>query len=225
MFESCRAHSVESSPASRAGSRATARPLRSRQGTAGARLALGATGATRSRRWGSSDPLGPASDAQRRLPVRARRAGVDVRDRRRNSLVDIGLHTLPARLVPEELLARVFGVKASPAALSGAVGAFVTPFAIGLLGARGALGVLGLLAPVVAALAWHRLHAIDAAVARRDRDIEVLGGVVLFRPLSCRQSTPSQRVLSSSRSLRATTSFVRATKAIASARSKPEPRM
>jgi MFS family permease len=100
-----------------------------------------------------------------------------------NSLVDIGLHTLPARLVPEELLARVFGVKASLAALSGAVGAFVTPFAIGLLGARGALGVLGLLAPVVAALAWHRLHAIDAAVARRDRDIEVLGEVVLFRPL------------------------------------------
>jgi len=51
-----------------------------------------------------------------------------------NSLVDIGLHTLPARLVPEELLARVFGVKASLSALAIAVGSFVTPLAIALLG-------------------------------------------------------------------------------------------
>src|SRR5207247_6535065 len=39
-----------------------------------------------------------------------------------NALVDIGLHTLPARLVPERLLARVFGAKASLTALSIAVG-------------------------------------------------------------------------------------------------------
>jgi MFS family permease len=100
-----------------------------------------------------------------------------------NALVDIGLHTLPARLVPEELLARVFGAKASLTALSGAIGAFVTPFAIGLLGIRGALAVLGLIAPTVVALAWRRLHAIDAAVAQRDQEIEVLNGVAMFRPL------------------------------------------
>jgi hypothetical protein len=100
-----------------------------------------------------------------------------------NALVDIGLHTLPARLVPEELLARVFGVKASLTALAGAVGALVTPFAIELLGIRGALAVLGLLAPAVVALAWRRLHAIDAAIARRDDEVEVLTGVRMFRPL------------------------------------------
>ena len=100
-----------------------------------------------------------------------------------NSLVDIGLHTLPARLVPEELLARVFGVKASLTALTGAVGAFVTPFAIDLLGIRGALVLLGLLAPAAVALAWSRLHAIDAAIARRDREIGVLNGIAMFRPL------------------------------------------
>jgi len=100
-----------------------------------------------------------------------------------NSLVDIGLHTLPARLVPEELLARVFGAKASLTALSGAVGAFVTPFAIALLGVRGALVLLGLVAPTVVALAWRRLRAIDGAVARRDEEIEVLNGVAMFRPL------------------------------------------
>jgi hypothetical protein len=35
-----------------------------------------------------------------------------------NAFVDIGLHTLPARLVPEDVLARVFGAKASLTALS-----------------------------------------------------------------------------------------------------------
>jgi hypothetical protein len=74
-------------------------------------------------------------------------------------------------------------VKASLTALAGGIGAFVTPFAIHLLGIRGALAVLGLLGPAVVALAWHRLHAIDAAVARRDEEIEVLNGVAMFRPL------------------------------------------
>jgi MFS family permease len=100
-----------------------------------------------------------------------------------NALVDIGLHTLPARLVPEELLARVFGAKASLTALSIAVGSFITPFAIDLLGIRGALVLLGLVAPALAALAWQRLHAIDAAIAHRDREVEVLTSVAMFRPL------------------------------------------
>jgi MFS family permease len=100
-----------------------------------------------------------------------------------NALVDIGLHTLPARLVPEELLARVFGAKASLTALAIAAGSFVTPFAIDLLGVRGALVVLGLVGPVLAALAWRRLHRIDAAIAHRDDEIEVLNSVAMFRPL------------------------------------------
>jgi hypothetical protein len=100
-----------------------------------------------------------------------------------NALVDIGLHTLPARLVPEELLARVFGVKASLTALSIAVGSFITPLVIDVLGIRGALVVLGLIAPTVAALAWRRLRAIDAAIAHRDEEIEVLNDVAMFRPL------------------------------------------
>jgi Cyclic nucleotide-binding domain/Major Facilitator Superfamily len=100
-----------------------------------------------------------------------------------NALVDIGLHTLPARLVPEELLARLFGAKSSLTALAGAVGAIVTPFAIDLLGIRGALVLLGLVAPALVALAWRRLHAIDAAIAHRDTEIEVLNRIAMFRPL------------------------------------------
>jgi MFS family permease len=100
-----------------------------------------------------------------------------------NVLVDIGLHTLPARLVPEEVLARVFGAKASLTALSIAVGSFVTPLAIDLLGVRGALVVLGLIAPTLATIAWRRLRAIDAAIAHRDREIELLNRISFFRPL------------------------------------------
>jgi hypothetical protein len=100
-----------------------------------------------------------------------------------NALVDIGLHTLPARLVPEELLARVFGVKASLTALSIAIGSIITPFAIDLLGIRGALTLLGLAAPALAALAWRRLQAIDAKIAHRDDEIAVLNRIAMFRPL------------------------------------------
>jgi MFS family permease len=100
-----------------------------------------------------------------------------------NALVDTGLHTLPARLVPEHLLARVFGVKASLAGLSVAVGAFVTPFVIALLGVRGALAVLGLLAPTAAVLAWWRLRAIDEAIGQRDEEIALLTNVAMFNPL------------------------------------------
>jgi len=85
--------------------------------------------------------------------------------------------------VPEDLLARVFGMKASLTALAGAIGAFVTPFAIALLGTRGALVVLGLVAPAAVLLSWRRLRAIDRAIERRDDEIEVWRGVAMFRPL------------------------------------------
>ena len=100
-----------------------------------------------------------------------------------NSLLDIGLHTLPARLVPEPLLSRIFGVKGSLTALAGAAGAFVTPFAIDLLGLQGALFALGLVAPALTALAWQRLRKIDAMIEQRDAEIAVLNHVPMFRPL------------------------------------------
>jgi MFS family permease len=100
-----------------------------------------------------------------------------------NALVDIGLNTLPARLVPEGLLARLFGAKESLTTLSVAVGSLVTPLAIDLLGIRGALVALGLVAPALAALAWRRLGAIDASIAHRDAEVAVLNRVAIFRPL------------------------------------------
>jgi MFS family permease len=100
-----------------------------------------------------------------------------------NALADIGLYTLPARLVPEALLARVFGAKESLTVSTAALGSLVTPLVIDLLGIRGALAVLGLVAPALVAIAWRRLQAIDASVMRRDEEVEVLNKVGIFRPL------------------------------------------
>jgi MFS family permease len=100
-----------------------------------------------------------------------------------NALVDIGVFTLPARLVPEELLARTFGAFESLVALTVAIGSLVAPLVINLLGIRGALVVLGLIAPTLVALGWRRLRKIDASIAHRDEEIGVLNKVSIFRPL------------------------------------------
>jgi MFS family permease len=100
-----------------------------------------------------------------------------------NALIDIGLFTLVPRLVPEDLLARVFGAFESLVSLTVALGSLVTPLVIDLLGIRGALATLGLVAPALAILAWRRLEAIDASIAHRDDEVDVLRKVAIFRPL------------------------------------------
>jgi len=100
-----------------------------------------------------------------------------------NTLGNIGICTVVPRLVPEELLGRVFGAIESMVVVTLAVGALVTPLAINVLGLRGALVVLGLVSPVAAALAWRRLWAIDASIARQDEAIDVLNKVEMLRPL------------------------------------------
>jgi MFS family permease len=100
-----------------------------------------------------------------------------------NALVDIGLYTLIPRLVPEDMLARVYGAFESLTVLTVAIGSLVTPPVIDLLGIRGALVLLGLVAPALVALAWRRMQMIDASIAHRDDELEVLNKVGIFRPL------------------------------------------
>jgi len=100
-----------------------------------------------------------------------------------NALVDVGVFSLPTRLVPEALLARAFGAFESLVAVTVALGALVAPPVIDLLGIRGALVVLGLVAPTVVVLSWRRLRAVDASIAHRDTEVGVLNTVSIFRPL------------------------------------------
>ena len=68
-----------------------------------------------------------------------------------DALVDVGLFTLPARLVPDDVLARWFGALESVIAVSVAIGALVVTPLIAGLGARWTLVVVGLLGPTLRA--------------------------------------------------------------------------
>ena len=100
-----------------------------------------------------------------------------------NALVDVGVFTLLGRLVPEELLGRVFGTLESLIALTVALGSLITPAVIAVAGLRGALVVLGVLAPLAVLVAWRRLRVIDASIVIRDEEIGVLKRVAMLEPL------------------------------------------
>jgi Cyclic nucleotide-binding domain len=100
-----------------------------------------------------------------------------------NALIDVGLFTLPARLVPYEALAAVFGTLESLVAVTVALGSLITPFVIELFGVRGALAVLGLPAIAMGALSWRRLRVVDRSIVHRDSEIAVLKRVAILRPL------------------------------------------
>jgi MFS family permease len=100
-----------------------------------------------------------------------------------NAMVDVTAFTLIARMVPNAVLARVFGVLESLGAFAVGIGSVVAPLLIELLGTRGALLTIGAVAPVVCLLWWRRLSAIDRSVAVRTDDIMLLRQVPMLRPL------------------------------------------
>ncbi len=100
-----------------------------------------------------------------------------------NSLVDVTAFTLLGRMVPNAVLARVFGVLESVGALAVGIGFIVAPLLIDALGRKGALLTVGAVAPVVCLLWWRRLTTIDASVAVRTDDIMLLRNIAMLRPL------------------------------------------
>ena len=100
-----------------------------------------------------------------------------------NALVDVGLFTLMARLAPDEVLARVFGVLESLVALGVGLGALVASLLIDLTSVRVALVAVGAVCPVLAAAAWRRLRHLDRDIGVLDEEIELLHGVPMFKPL------------------------------------------
>ena len=101
-----------------------------------------------------------------------------------NSLVDVAAFTLVQRAVPDEILARVFGVIQMLWLGSVGIGAIVAPVLINWLGLDGALIVTGASLPVLVLLFWRKVARIDAAAARPDPDeLRILGSVPIFAPL------------------------------------------
>ena len=101
-----------------------------------------------------------------------------------NSLVDVAAFTLVQRAVPDEILARVFGVIQMLWLGSVGIGAIVAPVLINWLGLDEALIVTGALLPALVLLLWRKVARIDAAAAPPDiEELRILGSVPIFAPL------------------------------------------
>ena len=99
------------------------------------------------------------------------------------TIVGVAGDTLLQRAAPPDLLARVFGAVDGVLLVALALGSLGAPFLIDRIGVRAALIVTGALLPVLAALTWTRLVAIDAAAAVPERQVELLRGSPIFAPL------------------------------------------
>ena len=100
-----------------------------------------------------------------------------------NTLVDVSGMTLLQRSVPDEVLARVFGVLETVFLATVALGAIVAPAIVHALGSRKALLVTGAFLPVVIALTWRKLTALDRSARAPEREVALLRGIALFSAL------------------------------------------
>ncbi len=99
-----------------------------------------------------------------------------------NALVDVGLFTLMARLAPDAVLARVFGLLESLVALGVGLGALVASLLVDLTNVRVALVAVGALCPILVAVAWRRLRHLDRYIGVLDEEIGLLHGVPMLQP-------------------------------------------
>ena len=99
-----------------------------------------------------------------------------------NARVDLGLFTLMARLAPDEVLGRVFGVLESLIALSVGLGALLASLLIDLFSARTAPVVVRVLCPILVVAAWRRLTGLDRSIGDLDKKIGLLQRVPMLQP-------------------------------------------
>ena len=101
-----------------------------------------------------------------------------------NTIVDVAAFTLLQRAVPDEVLARVFGVLQSVLLGTIGLGSVLASVMVSILGARTALVVAGAFLPTVALIAYRRLVAIDRAVAGPSPErVDLLQANPIFAPL------------------------------------------
>jgi MFS family permease len=101
-----------------------------------------------------------------------------------NSVLDVAGFTLVQRAVPDEVLARVFGVIQMLWLLTLGLGALAAPFVVDALGIEGALIAAGASFAGLVVLLWPTLSRIDReATAPEPEELRVLASVPIFAPL------------------------------------------
>jgi len=99
------------------------------------------------------------------------------------TVADVSGRTLLQRVIPDDVLTRVFGVLEGLDMAALAIGSAVASALTELLGPGPALAIVGALLPVVALLMWRRLRAIDLEAPVPVREIALLREIRLFAPL------------------------------------------
>ena len=99
------------------------------------------------------------------------------------TVVDVAAVTLLQRVVPDEVLARVFGVLQTMFVATIGLGAIAAPILVAWLGPRGALIATGALLPTLSVLLWTRLRKLDGVGMAPADALDLLQASPLFRPL------------------------------------------
>src|SRR5215203_3999871 len=100
-----------------------------------------------------------------------------------NALVDVGLYTLMARLAPDAVLVRLFGLQESLVSLSVGIGAVFASLLIDLTSLPVAMVAVGALCPILVAATWRRLGRPDRDIGELDKEIGLLRGLPMLQPL------------------------------------------
>ena len=100
-----------------------------------------------------------------------------------NSVLDVAGFTLLQRTVPDDVLTRVLGVTWGLAMGTVAIGSFVAPAILSLLGLRPSFLVVGAILPVLVLISHRHLIAIDSEVAPASQ-LALIESVAVFAPLS-----------------------------------------
>lgn len=110
-------------------------------------------------------------------------------------IADVAVITLLQRLVPGEVLGRVFGVVEGFYCGPFGIGAIAAAELVNRIGVRWALGVCGASLPVLVVLCLPALRAIDRATVVPARQIALLRAIALFAPLPPQIVEPLARAL------------------------------
>jgi MFS family permease len=100
-----------------------------------------------------------------------------------NTVVDVTDLTLLQRAVPDEVLARVFGAVNAITTGALALGSILAPLLVSGIGIRWALVVTGALLPILTALLFPRLSALDRGAIVAKSALDLLRGNDIFAPL------------------------------------------
>jgi predicted MFS family arabinose efflux permease len=99
------------------------------------------------------------------------------------ALVDVAGRTLLQRIVPDEVLAGVFGLVEGFAMAGLAIGSILPAILVDRIGLAGTFAVTAAILPVVAAIAWFRLGRAERRIRVPTQEIRLLRSLPLFAPV------------------------------------------